>query len=86
MLPIQKSDTKLEINNYSPISLLTSNSKIILKTMHSRLYNYLQKFKLLYDKRFEFPENFSTVNALAEITERIWLGVDKNIKCCFLSI
>ena len=71
------------MSNYRPISLLSSCSKVIEKIMHSQLYNYLEKFELLYHRQFGFREKFATVDALAELTERLRLGVDKNIKCSF---
>ena len=48
--------------------------------MHSRFYNYLEKFDLLYRRQFGFREKFATFDALAELTKRLRLGVDKNIK------
>ena len=65
------------MSNYRPISLLSSCSKVFEKIMHSRFYNYLEKFELLYHRQFGFRKKFATVDALAELTERLRLGVDK---------
>ena len=69
------------MNNYRPIALLSSISKVFAKLMHSRIYNYLEKFDLLYDRQFGFREKYATIDALAELTERIRLGNDKIINC-----
>ena len=85
VLPLLKGGTKLEINNYRPISLLKNSCKIIEKNAFSFI-QLARKMNLLHDKQFGFREKFSTTDVLAEMTECIWLGADKNIKCCILSI
>ena len=70
------------MNNYRPISLLSSCSRVIEKIMHSCLYNFLEKIELTYCRQFDFSEKYATVDALAELTEKFRQGVDKFIKCC----
>ena len=53
--------------------------------MRSRLSNYLEKFEILYHRQLGFREKLATVDALAEVTEGISLGVDTNMKCSFFS-
>ena len=43
--PIHKKDSKLILENYRPISLLSNISKIFEKTIHSRLYIYTHFLK-----------------------------------------
>ena len=83
LVPLHKADIRIIMSNYRPISLLSSCSNVIEKIMHSRFYNYLEKFELLYHRQFRFREKFATVDELAELTERLRLGVDKNIKYSF---
>ena len=51
--------------------------------MRSRLSNYLEKFEILYHRQLGFREKLATVDALAEVTEGLSLGVDANMKCSF---
>ena len=81
ILPLHKAESRSDMNNYRPIALLSSISKVFEKLMHSRIYNYLDKFDLLYDRQFGFREKYATIDALAELTERIRLGNDKIINC-----
>ena len=45
--------------------------------MHSRLFNYLEKFGVLYGRQFGFRKKSATIDALAELTEKIRLEIDK---------
>ena len=45
VIPAHKKDSKLECSNYRPISLLSSNDKIIKKLMHNRLMKFLTEQK-----------------------------------------
>ena len=70
VIPIHKSGSTQDVNNYRPISLLSIFDKIIEKLMHKRLYNFL------YQNQFGFRKNNSTVYALAQITEMIKVSID----------
>ena len=72
--PFYKEGSKTDENNYRPISLLNCCSKIFEKLMHIRLYNYLNKFNLLYEKQFGFRQKFNTIDALVELTEKLRYG------------
>ena len=50
IVPSYKKRDKSECSNYRPISLLPNISKIIEKAMHTRLYNFLEKYDCLYKK------------------------------------
>ena len=81
ILPLHKAESRSDMNNYRPIALLSSISKVFEKLMHSRIYNYLEKFDLLYDRQFGFRQKYATIDALEELTERIRLGNDKIFNC-----
>ena len=69
--PIFKSGDTAEIGNYRPISVLPFFSKILEKIMYNRVYNYLIKHNLIYNKQFGFQANNSTEHALMELSSKI---------------
>ena len=48
VIPVHKKDSKLEIVNYRPISLLSNINKIIEKLMFNRLYSFLEFHNCIY--------------------------------------
>ena len=78
VIPIFKKGNELLCENYRPISLLPIFSKIIEKIIYSRMYNYLTKNNLIYDKQFGFRSNHSTNHALISLSEDIKLNMDKS--------
>ena len=75
--PLHKKDSKLKHLNYRPISLLSVFSKIYEKLMYIRIYNYLDRNKLIYSKQFGFRSKHSTNHAIISITEHIRRLLDK---------
>ena len=57
--------------NYRPISLLPAFSKIFEKIIYSRMYQFLESNKLIYNRQFGFRANHSTNHALISMTESI---------------
>ena len=47
IIPIYKSGDKNDINNYRPISILPTLSKVFEKVVHKRLSGYLDKHNIL---------------------------------------
>ena len=50
--------------------------------MHTRLYDFLEKSKILYDLQFGFRKNNSTVHALLDIVENIRENLDNKTFIC----
>jgi Reverse transcriptase (RNA-dependent DNA polymerase) len=65
-VPIFKTGDKLQCDNYRPISLLSSISKILEKAITNRLTLHLKD--LLCHEQFGFQENTSTVHHLLKLT------------------
>ena len=83
ILPLNKEGSKFE-NNYRPISLLNIWSKIFERAMHTRLYNFFERFGLLSPCQFGIQNKHSTIDALVELTEKIRENWNvKNISCFF---
>ena len=76
IIPIHKKDSKLIIENYRPISLLSNISKIFEKTIHKRLYNFIEDSNCLYNLQFGFRTNHNTNHALIQLTEEIRTAID----------
>ena len=79
VFPLFKNGSRVEENNYRPISLLNVLSKIYERAMFTRVYEYLEGFNLLYFKQFGFRKKHSTIDALAELAERISSGKSETV-------
>ena len=78
---IFKKDSKLDYNNYRPISLLSNIEKIFEKPIYKRLYTFLDN-KNIYDLQFGLRKQYSTSHVLINLTENIRKALDDgNIGC-----
>ena len=75
--PIHKKNSKLKVENYRPISLLSNINKIIEKIMFKRLYSFLELHNCIYELQFGFREKHSTNHALLSMTQQIKDEIDK---------
>jgi Reverse transcriptase (RNA-dependent DNA polymerase) len=76
-VPIFKSGDPLQCDNYRPISLLSSISKVLEKAVACRLVNHLKDNKLLCEDQFGFQEGFSTVHHLLKLTNHVTKELNK---------
>ena len=72
VLPSFKKDDVTLMDNYRPISLLTSTSKLFEK-----LYNYFHENQLFYASQYGFRKMHSTELAALELTDRILKDIDE---------
>ena len=82
VIPIFKKGDPASVNNYRPISILSTVNKIFEKILYNRLIKYIDKFQILYKYQFGFRKNHSTEHALIEITDQIRLAMDNNKITC----
>ena len=82
VISIFKKGSTQDVNNYRPISLLSIFDKIFEKLMYSRLYNFLDKFNILYEHQYGFRKNKSTIHSLMQITEQIKFSLEKGMYGC----
>ena len=59
VIPLYKEGPKDECSNYRPISLLMHINKVFEKLIHTRLYSFLQKNKILNGNQYGFRKNSS---------------------------
>ena len=82
MIPIHKKGERDNINNYRPISVLSTLNKLFEKIIYKRLYKFLTKYNAFYKFQFGFREKHSTTLALIEIVDQIRLAIEnKNMVC-----
>ena len=60
VMPSFKKDDVTLMNNYRPISLLTSTSKLFEKIVFTQLYNYFYENQLFYPSQYGFRKMHST--------------------------
>ena len=76
--PIYKKDDKYLFENYRPVSVLPSISKVYEKLMHKQLQDYLLNNNLLYKSQYGFLPGRSTELAALELIDRIIMRMDNN--------
>ena len=77
VIPLFKKDSPYIFDNYRPISLLPSISKVFEKVVYKQLYSYFQSQKLLYKSQYGFREDHSTELASLELCDRIFKYLDE---------
>jgi hypothetical protein len=78
VIPLFKKDDPSYFNNYRPISLLLSVSKIYEKIVHKQLLSYFTNNKLLYAHQYGFRPLHSTEAASLELIDRIFSLLDED--------
>lgn len=78
VIPIFKKNDKMEMENYRPISLLPTVSKIFEKVVYKRLYNFLNCNSVFYSGQYGFRPGYSTCDAVAQLAHAIYDSFEKN--------
>ena len=79
---IHKNGDTTTCNNYRPIFILSNLSKIFETLMHTRIYNFLNKFKCIDELQFRFRNKNSNNHILIQITEKNRETIDNNNDVC----
>lgn len=79
--PVYKGGDRDDVNNYRPISVLSSISKIVEKLMNKRLLSYLEKFRILSESQYGFRQGKSTEDAITDLSSLITDNLDQGKKC-----
>lgn len=78
VIPIFKKGDLSLFENYRPISLLPSISKVLEKIIFTQLSSYFNDLKLLFDNQYGFRPKHSTEYAALELIDRIVTQMDTN--------
>ena len=76
VFPIYKSGSKSDLDNYRPITVLSSVSKILEKCVSNQLTVYLEENNLLSDYQFGFRSKRSTEMAASLLIDEIKKNMD----------
>ena len=66
-IPLYKNKDKKDKNNYRPISLLLTLSKVLEKVMYKRTYNFLNNSGQFFNSQYGFRTGHSCQEAIAEL-------------------
>ena len=88
IVPIHKKEAKSVINNYRPVSLLSSVGKIMERIIFKYVYNYFRENFVISAVQSGFLPGKSTVTQLLEVYHEFCKAVDdgKEIRVVFLDI
>ena len=85
-----KKNSKQDIKNYRPISLLPICGKILEKVIFDDLYNHIFSNNLITERQSGFRKNDSTIKQLIFIAHDIHTAIDynppKDVRAVFLDI
>lgn len=86
VVPIHKSNSVHNVENYRPISILSSVSKILEKIVEVRLDSYLDVNSVITKNQFGFRKKRSTENAVMSVVNEIvfGLGAEMSVSVVFL--
>jgi Reverse transcriptase (RNA-dependent DNA polymerase) len=79
VVPIFKSGDSSDLNNYRPISLLCTFSKILEKIVSNRLTSYLNQNNLILPFQFGFRPRHSTLHPMLKLVNAVASALNKKI-------
>jgi len=77
VIPLYKKGDDFKFENYRPISLLPTISKVIEKIMYKQIYNHFTLKKLFISSQYGFRKDHSTEHAAMEFLDRVLHDMDK---------
>ena len=78
VIPIYKKGDPQLFENYRPISLLPTISKVLEKIIHKQLSSYFDEYGIFFPNQYGFRPKHSTEYAALELIDRIINKMDKN--------
>lgn len=86
--PIYKADDPRTPGNYRPISVLPLMSKLLEKSVHIQLTDYLNKNNLLNKNQFGFRQGYSTHKSIGTLLSDIYKNINNKhfTKICYIDL
>lgn len=78
VIPIFKKNDNTILDNYRPVSILPSLSKIFEKIIYNQLYNHFNNNNLFFNSQYGFRSQHSTELAALELIDKIVTKMDQN--------
>ena len=79
VIPLYKKDDKTEASNYRAISILPILRKVLERSVHYQLLNYLEQNNVLSVRQYGYRKKFSTELATAYLVDKIQKAADKGL-------
>jgi hypothetical protein len=79
--PIHKSGEYDVYNNYRPVSVLVTFSKILERLVYNRVYSFLSKLNILNPHQYGFRKGYSTEAAIIELQDRVLNSISSHEWC-----
>ena len=76
VVPLFKKDQNFLFNNYRPVSILSSISKVFEKVMFKQMYKYFNDNNLLFESQYGFRAKHSTELAAVELLDKLYHELD----------
>ena len=77
LVPIFKSGNASEANNYRPISLLPTISKVFEMIFYIRMISFLKHANQLHNNHFGFRSKLGTIDAFISVVDSIRYNINK---------
>ena len=78
VVPLHKGNSKENVENYQPISLLVTISKVLEKIVYRRIYNFLDKSNQLFTSQYRFRTNHRCDHTIGELRSEIVKNLENN--------
>ena len=79
VVPIFKSGDRSDMNNYRPISIISSFAKIFEKIVCDQYYEYLSFNDLISHRQSGFRPTYSATTALLDSTNDWYVNIDHSL-------
>lgn len=76
IIPLYKKNETHKFDNYRPISILPSISKVFERIIHTQIYNFFTANKLFFQSQYGFRKNHSTDYAAIELIDKVIHDLD----------
>ena len=84
VVPIYKNGKRDDPNNYMPISILTTFSKVLEKLFYSRFISFINRNNILHTNQFGFRTGKTTSLALTQLIRSLLTKCNANKKLFLL--